>query len=109
MLTDAAWRAENLTLSGFERFLRSTYDTSASLRMETHGVHGASKDFSVWEWTLRIVSQEDDPIRGLVKGKEIALRGCSLHWWKLVEAGKEEITCDWKIVKEADYACSEHK
>jgi hypothetical protein len=107
-LTFAAWGAENLAFSGFEEFLRSTYNTSASLRMETHGIHGASKDFSVWEWTLRIVSQEDDPIRGLVKGKEIVLRGCSLHWWKLDEGGEEDVIGDWKIVKEADYACSKH-
>jgi hypothetical protein len=39
--------------------------------METHGVHG-TKEFSVWEWTLRVVAGADDEIRGLVKGKEVS-------------------------------------
>lgn len=72
--------------------------------METHGVHG-TKAFSVWEWTLRVVAGEDDPIRGLVKGKEIVLRGCSLHHWRLREGGDEDALADWRIVREADYAC----
>lgn len=73
--------------------------------METHGVYGGSKDFCVWEWTLRVIAGEDDPIRGLVKGKEIVLRGCSLHWWKLKEGKSGEEIGDWRIVKEGDYAC----
>lgn len=55
------------------------------------------------------MSQEDDPIRGLVKGKEIVLKGCSLHWWKLVDGGSESEIGDWRIVREADYACAEHE
>lgn len=42
--------------------------------MVTHAVHG-SKEFGAWEWTLKSVAQEDDPIRGLTKGKEEWLRG----------------------------------
>lgn len=76
--------------------------------MITHGVHGTSKEFSVWEWTLTVVAGEDDPIRGLTKGKETILRGCSLHWWKLVDGGNEANPKDWRIVKEADYACGDH-
>ncbi|KAF2650655.1 hypothetical protein K491DRAFT_782465 [Lophiostoma macrostomum CBS 122681] len=103
--SDHAWHATNLNYTEFEQFLKSTYDTSTSLRMETHGVHGASKDFSAWEWTLHVIAGEDDPIRGLVKGKEIVLRGCSLHWWKLKDGGDDGNLLDWRIVKEADYAC----
>lgn len=76
--------------------------------METQGVHG-TKDFSVWEWTLRIIAGADDPLRGLVKGKEIVLRGCSLHWWKLQEGGNPDCISHWKIVKESDYACEAGK
>ena len=75
-----------------------------SCRLLTGLSHG-TKDFSVWEWTLKVVAGHDDPIRGLVKGKEIVLRGCSLHWWKLREGGSEDVEGDWKIVREEDYAC----
>lgn len=67
-------------------------------------MHGA-KDLSVWEWTLRVIAGADDPIRGLVKGKEIVLRGCSLHWWRKKEGASGEKIGDWRIVKEGDYAC----
>lgn len=73
--------------------------------METHGVYG-TKEFSVWEWTLRVVAGVDDPIRGLVKDKEIVLRGCSLHWWKQREGTSGEGIGDWRIVREGDYAVS---
>lgn len=48
---------------------------------------------------------QDDPIRGLAKGKERVLRGCSLHWWKVREGGSPDAVADWQIVKEEDYAC----
>lgn len=48
----------------------------------------------------------DDPIRGLVRGKEIVLRGCSLHWWKQQEGTNGEEIGDWRIVREGDYAVS---
>lgn len=73
--------------------------------METHGVYGDSKTFCVWEWTLRVTAGADDSIRGLVKGKEIVLHGCSLHWWKVKDGGDEAVLGDWRIVREADYAC----
>ncbi|KAK8075896.1 hypothetical protein PG994_003168 [Apiospora phragmitis] len=99
-----AWKAVDRTYSEFVEFLHSTYRTSDSLRMETHGVTG-SKEFCVWEWTLRIVADTNDPIRGLLKGKEAVLRGCSLHWWMLLPGKDGSETSDWRIVKEADYAC----
>ncbi|KAF2728926.1 hypothetical protein EJ04DRAFT_84907 [Polyplosphaeria fusca] len=102
--SDHAWKATKLNYEQFRDFLKSTYDTSSSLMMETHGVHG-TKEFSVWEWTLKVVAGEDDEIRGLVKGKEIVLRGCSLHWWKLKGGRDGEGVGDWVIAKEADYAC----
>ena len=71
--------------------------------METHGVYG-TEEFCVWEWALRVTAGVDDPIRGLVKGKEIALRGCSLHWWKKVDGTRGDGIGDWRIVKEDDYA-----
>jgi hypothetical protein len=97
-----------LTFDQYRSFLDSTYETSSQLRLHTHGVHGTSKDFSVWEWTLKVVAGVDDPIRGLVKGKEIVLRGCSLHWWKLVEGANGEKGEDWRITREEDYACGTH-
>ncbi|KAF2123234.1 hypothetical protein BDV96DRAFT_639773 [Lophiotrema nucula] len=105
--SDHAWHATHLTLSQFHSFLDSTYTSTSSLRMETHSVTGTSKEFCVWEWTLRVMAGADDPIRGLVKGKEIVLRGASLHWWKLRdgEDGDGEKVRDWRIVREADYAC----
>jgi len=72
--------------------------------MITHGIHG-TKEFSVWEWTLKFMAVADDDIRGLKKGKEMWLRGCSLQWWKLREGGDEEVGADWRIWKEGDYAC----
>lgn len=116
------------TYAEFVDFLHSTYQTSDSLRMETHGVTG-TKEFCAWEvrtiapfpvaspekeqgtdtarvqWTLRIVADTDDPIRGLRKGKEVVLRGCSLHWWKLQPGKDGGEVLDWRIVREADYAC----
>jgi hypothetical protein len=37
-LIDLAWHATNLTYTDFEQYLRSTYNTSWSVRMKTHGV-----------------------------------------------------------------------
>jgi hypothetical protein len=71
--------------------------------MVTHGVHG-TKEFSVWEWTLKFLPTKDDKVRGLEKGKEVWLRGCSLHWWRLSESGDAGVESDWKIWKEGDYA-----
>lgn len=120
---ETAWKAVDKTYTEFVEFLRSTYQTSDSLQMETHGITG-TKEFCAWEvrihipdgrsrkealtssqWTLRIVADADDPIRGLWKGKEVVLRGSSLHWWRL-QPGKDggEVS-DWRIVQEADYAC----
>ncbi|KAK8013313.1 hypothetical protein PG991_009584 [Apiospora marii] len=102
--SDHAWKAVDKTYDEFVEFLRSTYQTSLSLRMETHGITG-TKEFCAWEWTLRIVADTDDPIRGLLKGKEVVLRGCSLHWWRLQPGEDGGEVSDWRIVKEADYAC----
>ena len=50
------------------------------------------------------MARQDDSIRGLVSGKEIVLRGCSLQWWRLKEGENGEEIGDWKIVREEDYA-----
>jgi hypothetical protein len=50
------------------------------------------------------MAAEDDPIRGLVKGKEIVMRECSLYWWKVKPGTDGEDVRDWRIVEEADYA-----
>jgi len=103
--SDHAWQADHLNRTDFISFLHSTYATVPGLKMVTHGVNG-TKEFSVWEWTLKFVAKENDEIRGLMRGKEMWLRGCSLHWWKVRDGGDEDIVADWKIWKEGDYAGS---
>lgn len=98
-----AWQADHLNRTQFVAFLHETYTTVPGLKMVTHGVHG-SKEFCVWEWTLKFVAAEDDKIRGLEKGKAMWLRGCSLHWWRLREGGNADVPEDWRIYKEGDYA-----
>ena len=83
--------------------MEHTYKTVPGFKLVTHGVHG-SKEFSVWEWTLKFKAVQTDDVRGIDTGKETWMRGCSLHWWKLQESGEPEKPEDWKIVKEGDYA-----
>lgn len=99
----AAWNAEHLSYDGFVDFMLHTHKTVPGFRLVTHGVHG-TKDFSVWEWTLKFRATETDQIRGIEVGKETWMRGCSLHWWRLQEGGEPENLRDWKIVREGDYA-----
>lgn len=102
--SDHAWGAANIDRNGLIAFLEETYTTVPGLKMITHGVHG-TKEFSVWEWTLKFRATEDDKVRGLEKGKEMWLRGCSLHWWRIKKGGDPNVMIDWRICKEGDYAC----
>jgi hypothetical protein len=58
------------TATALIAFLEETYTTVPGLRMVTHGVHG-TKEFSIWEWTLKFKATENDKVRGLEKGKEM--------------------------------------